>query len=92
MNDEQIEKLAKSVATETVNALSAADKQCDFCGTEERRVNHRQEHEFLRTLIKIADKMENAKWGIGTAVLKALLIAGILGALAFAWKHGVKAP
>jgi len=96
---ETLEAIAKSVAEATAAALSiqnsvAANQKnnCEFCGNEEQIHRHRDEHDFVRSLIKLFDRLESAKWGIWTAVVKSLLVAAFIGAIIFAWKTGVKGP
>jgi len=86
MNDSEIDVFVEKI----VKKINATRQPCNLCANEEQRTKHRKDHEFITSLIELADRINNVRWGVATALLKALLIAAVLGGIAFAWRHGIK--
>jgi hypothetical protein len=58
---------------------------CEFCSSTDRRMQHRKDHEFIQSLNQLFDRLANVRWSILQGLLTALVIAGVLGAIAFTW-------
>ena len=90
MTPEERESFVEDISKAISQTISEDRHKCDYCQTEERRIAHRKDHEFITSLIELFNKFDTMRWSLLSAVLKALLIAGVLGGIAFAWKNGVK--
>jgi len=93
MTDEEIEKIGAVFAKQMANIQGLGQHPaCEFCQTEERRKTHRQEHEFVQGLMKIADRWEGVRWGVLRELLKGiswvLITATVLGLVFLVAKSG----
>ena len=92
MTDEQVERIAVAVAEKMDDRHGA----CEFCTTDERRINHRQEHEFIKSLMKAADRFENIRRELLKDLMKwvgrVFIIAVLIGLIAMVAKSSGLKP
>ncbi len=56
-SEEDIKNLGEIIS----KALTDNRSPCDYCATPERRKTHREQHEFVTSLIQAADKWNDIK-------------------------------
>lgn len=78
--EDLITAAAKAAVAEANNTQAL---KCSGCACEENIKAHAKEHEFIRQLMDLFDRIDGIKWGVAKGVAKALAIAGIFGLLAF---------
>lgn len=87
------EELAELVASAVTQALAERRKeiQCHpcMCSDNDAWEKHRQDHEVIERISKFLDRIENAKWAIGIAILLSML-GGVGAALWIGVKACVK--